>query len=254
MKKTALITWASMWLGEEFAYQLTQRGYHCILTARSEDKLAQVQKNIISSWWTATYIPGDLSDLAFCAQLVAELNDTPISVLINNAWFGMYGDFLTLEREKQLTMLNLNCNSLTYLTHAFGTLMSRQTDPCFILNIASTASFQPWPTMATYFASKAFVVSLSRALQYELQDTNLHIGVLCPWPTKTEFFNHSNNKKGSLLMQNMMTAHEVVQIWLDNLFKKKTLIIPGMMNTFLYFLSSITPTRLSMSIIKKMTA
>lgn len=123
MKKIALITWASSGLGVDFAYQLVSYGYHCILVARSEDKLLVVKKDIERKWWSAEVIAGDLSDHTFCFDLMKQVAQKPLSLLINNAGFWDHGDFETLDTDHQLNMIDLNCRTLTYLMQETGRQM-----------------------------------------------------------------------------------------------------------------------------------
>jgi len=251
MKKNALITWASSWLGVDFAHQLAHRGYHCILVARSEDKLLCVQQDIQSAWGSAEIIVGDLSDQKFCISLMQSITNKHISVLINNAGFGENGDFEVIESDRQLNMIDLNCRSLTYLLQAVGQQMLKHHIHGYILNVASTAAFQPGPTMATYFATKAFVLSLTHSCRFERKDKHIHVAALCPGATKTEFFNNSHNNPKSMMLQTMMESADVVKIGLEWLFSKKKVIIPGFMNKMIAYSGLWSPVDMVMWIVKK---
>jgi short-subunit dehydrogenase len=252
MKKNALITWASSGLGVDFAHQLAHSGYHCILVARSEDKLLAVQKDIQSAWGSTEIIVGDLSDQQFCTTMMQKLADKHISVLINNAGFGAHGDFEILDTDRQLNMIDLNCRSLTYLLQVVGQQMLKYNIHGYILNVASTAAFQPGPTMATYFATKAYVLSLTQAVRFERKDKYIHVAVLCPGATKTDFFNNSHNNPKSMMLQTMMESADVVKIGLEWLFSKKKIIIPWFMNKMLYYSGLWSPVDMVMRIVKKM--
>jgi short-subunit dehydrogenase len=138
-----------------------------------------------------------------------------ISVLINNAGFGANGDFEAIESDRQLNMIDLNCRSLTYLLQTVGQQMLKHQIHGYILNVASTAAFQPGPTMATYFATKAFVLSLTHAVRFERKDKHIHVAALCPGATKTDFFNNSHNNPKSMMLQTMMESADVVKIGLE---------------------------------------
>lgn len=256
MQPIALITWASSGLGVDFAKQLSKKGYHCILTARDERKLNLVCQDIISTWWTAEMYVADLSDMESCKRLAQYVVDTypHIEVLINNAWFGAYGNFQEIALDTQLNMIDLNCKALLALTHTLAKHMLQNNTTGYILNVASTAAFQPGPTMATYFATKAFVLSWSQAVQFERKEQGIQVSTLCPWATKTAFFDRSKVADSSQMVKNMMHSEEVVKQWLDGLFAKKRVIIPWFMNKFLYYIGLISPTDLIMWIVKKIMA
>jgi short-subunit dehydrogenase len=256
MKPIALITWASSWLGIDFAKQLSKRWYHCLLTARSESKLISVQEDIIAAWWSAEIYIADISDMSACERLSKYVLDAypQIEVVINNAWFGAYGYFQEIDLQTQLNMIDLNCKALLFLTHTLSTQMLLSKTAWYILNVASTAAFQPWPTMATYFASKAFVLSLSQALRFEWKSQGIHVAALCPWATKTAFFDRSNVADSAQMVQGMMRSDAVVKQWLDWLFAKKDVIIPWFMNNVLYYLGLFSPTNMIMWIVQKIMA
>lgn len=251
MQKIALITWASSGLGVDFAQQLAQRGYHCILVARRADKLAMVKASIESAWWIVDSIVADLSDAQSCHDLITQLADKPVHILINNAGYGMHGDFEDLEGDKQLAMIDLNCRALTSLMYGIGKQMIVHRIHGYILNVASTAAFQPWPTMSVYFATKAFVLSLSQAVRYEWKDKNVSVSALCPGATKTEFFDQSGNDPQSMMLQTMMTSSEVAKQWLEWMFGAVDIIIPWWRNKILYYLTLWTPRSLVMKIIAR---
>lgn len=256
MKKIALITWASSGLGVDFARQLSKKWYYCVLTARDQEKLKKVKEELEKNWWSSEIYRADISDMNECFQLAHYIVTTypNIDVLINNAWFGAYGEFQDISLETQLNMIDLNCKAILTLTHTIGNAMMQHNTQGYILNVASTAAFQPGPTMATYFATKAFVLSWSQALQFERKEKWIQVTALCPWATKTAFFDRSNVADSSQMVQNMMRSDEVVKQWLDWLFMKKSVVIPWFMNTFLYCIWLIMPTKLIMWIVKKIMA
>ncbi len=187
---TALVTGASMGIGAEFAKALAARKLDLILTARSQDKLETLAKELGDHHGIKTYcIPLDLSVPGAAAELrdrIAELGLT-VDWLINNAGFGDFGAFAESDRAKSLAMVNLNITALMELTHDFlpGMIQRRSGT---IINLASIAGYQPLPYMGLYAATKAFVLNFSEALWAENKEYGVRVLGLCPGPTRTEFF------------------------------------------------------------------
>lgn len=256
MKNIALITWASSWLGVDFAKQLSQQGYHCVLVARDEKRLQEVQVEIDAAGGSADIYIADLSDSDACERLATYVRDRypHIDVLINNAWFGAYGNFQEIDLTTQLNMVEVNCKALLLLMHSIGSQMVLSDRGGYILNVASTAAFQPGPTMATYFATKAFVLSLSEAVRFERKSKGVHVTALCPGATKTAFFDRSKVASSAQMVQRMMRSDEVVNQWLAWLFAKKRVVIPWLMNKMLLYIWCIAPRNMVMSIVQKIMA
>src|SRR3989442_14475888 len=188
-----LITGASSGIGEVFARKLAARGDNVLLVASSEDKLMTLCNELgrINSI-RAQYVAMDLSQPDAPARLFAEAQkrEMEIDLLINNAGFGSMGDFTKLDLARELNMLDLNVRALVELTHRFlGPMRERKRGA--IINVASTAGFQPVPFMATYAATKAFVLSFSEALWEENRPHGIHVMALCPGVTQTGFFEAS---------------------------------------------------------------
>src|SRR5207245_7756759 len=187
---TTLITGASSGIGEVFARKLAARGDNVLLVARSEDKLMTLCNELgrINSI-RAQYVAMDLSQPDAPARLFAEAQkrEMEIDLLINNAGFGSMGDFTKLDLVRELNMIDLNVRTLVELTHRFLQPM-RERKRGAIINVASTAGFQPVPFMATYAATKAFVLSFSEALWEENRAHGIHVMALCPGVTETNFF------------------------------------------------------------------
>ena len=187
---TALVTGASSGIGTIFARQLAQRGQNLVLVARSQEKLQAIadelsQQNGIQ----ATVIPQDLTAPDATESLFQQLEQLgiQIDVLVNNAGFGVYGEFAEGDREQHLNMLQLNILVLVDLAHrCLQGMKARRSGS--ILNISSTAAFQPIPYFATYAASKSFVLSFSEALWYEGREYGVKVLGVCPGPTETQFF------------------------------------------------------------------
>jgi hypothetical protein len=228
--KATLITGASGGIGEEFARQLAREGHNLILVARSEDKLKTLcdelkAKNKIE----ADYVAVDLAEADADKSLFEETTRRGIDVdlLINNAGFGSMGYFDELDLDRELEMVDLNIRSLVALTHRYLQPMVERKSGA-ILNVASTAGFQPVPFMATYAATKAFVLSFSEALWEEYRPHGIKVMAFCPGGTQTNFFSAAKMERP--IMRTVQTPEEVVKIALKGLKKGKSHIISGWMN------------------------
>ena len=231
--KTTLITGASSGIGEEFARQLAARGENLLLVARSEDKLAALCGELGQAHKiNAQYVVQDLTETGAAAQLFAETERRGLSVemLINNAGFGAMGDFTLISLERSLEMIDLNVKALTALCFYYLAPM-RERKQGAIINVASTAAFQGVPFMATYAATKAFVLSFSEALWEENHSFNIHVMALCPGVTETNFFAAANSERPP--MRAAQTPEQVVDTALRGLKRRKTHIISGWTNYFM---------------------
>ncbi|HEX6219163.1 MAG TPA: SDR family oxidoreductase [Sphingomicrobium sp.] len=221
------MTGASAGLGVEFARQLSARGYRLILAARRKDRLDALAEEI----GNARSIAIDLSEPAAAARLVAGCDQAgeQIDLLVNNAGFGLRGAFARLDAARQREMIDLNIGALTDLCRLVAPRMvERRTGA--ILNVASTAAFQPGPKMAVYFASKAYVLSFTEALHEELKPHGVKVSALCPGPTRTEFGEVAGFGDDSRFDRIAMKADEVVRIGLDGLEANKAVVITGKLN------------------------
>jgi short-subunit dehydrogenase len=186
---TALITGASAGIGVELARALAARGHGVTLVARRRERLDEVASDLAKRHGVrAEAIAVDLAEPAGRDRLAAELSELglEVSVLCNNAGYGSGGPFVTLERERETQMVRLNCEAVVDLCARFAPLMVRR-ERGAILNVASTAAFQPLPRQAAYGASKAFVLSFTEALHQELRPAGVAVTALCPGPVRTEF-------------------------------------------------------------------
>jgi short-subunit dehydrogenase len=187
--KTALVTGASSGIGESIARKLAEAGAQLVLVARSEPVLLRLAEELTKTYGSrCTVITADLSRPDCAVQLQREIQskDLQIDILINNAGVGTYGPFETLSAKAELSEIALNVSAVVELTHAFiPSMLSRQSG--VVLNIASTAAFQPTPYMAVYGATKAFVLSFSEALWAEFHDRGVRVIALCPGPVETSF-------------------------------------------------------------------
>ena len=217
----ALITGASSGIGRDMAKVLSNMGYDLILVARRKNRLEELKETLHTN---VTIIPLDISSTYNCAKLYEKVKNEDIEILINNAGFGLYGEFTETNVDQELDMIDLNMKSTHLLTKLFLKDFKKK-NKGYILNVASIASYLPGPMMATYYATKAYVRSLSEAINYELkvQNSNVYVGVLCPGPVKTEF-NKVANVKFSM---KGLKSIDVAEYAITNMFKGKTVIIPG---------------------------
>jgi short-subunit dehydrogenase len=227
---TTLITGASSGIGEVFARRLAARGRNVLLVARSEDKLITLCNELgRSNSVRAQHLAMDLSKPESPSRLFEEARRRGLTVdtLINNAGFGSFGDFTKLELARELNMIDLNIKSLVELTYRFLPEM-RQRKQGAIINVASTAGFQAVPFMATYAATKAFVLSFSEALWEENRPHGIKILALCPGVTDTNFFEAARGEKPPA--RAAQSPEDVVDTALRALARGKSHVISGWTN------------------------
>ena len=222
-----LITGASAGLGVEFARQLSARGQRLVLVARRKDRLDALATLL----GNARVVAMDLGSPDAAAVLMRDVEAAGehVELLVNNAGYGMHGRFAELDGERQRAMIDLNCGTLTDLCRAVAPgMIARRSGG--ILNVASTAAFQPGPGMAVYFATKGFVLSFSEALHEELKPHGVHVSALCPGPTRTEFGEVAGFGPGGSFDRLSMDAAPVVRAGLKGLDSNRAVVIPGLVN------------------------
>ncbi|WP_395612381.1 SDR family NAD(P)-dependent oxidoreductase [Allosphingosinicella sp.] len=226
-RPVTLITGASAGLGAEFARQCAKRGEPLALAARRRDRMEALAAELGGE---VHIFEADLSKEGAAASLIAELAAEGLSVgtLINNAGFGLAGAFAERPLAKLSEMIDLNVRTLTELCHLVLPAM-RERGKGGILNVASTAAFQPGPNMAVYYASKAYVLSFTEALHHELKGTGINVSALCPGPTHSEFSDVADSHSPTLERMKMPAA-PVVALGLDGLGRNKAVVIPGFKN------------------------
>ena len=227
---TTLITGSSTGIGAAFARKLATLGRNVLLVARSEDKLITLCNELGRiSGVRAQYFALDLTQPDAGAQLFEETEkrQLEIDMLINNAGFGSMGDFANLDLANELKMIDLNVKSLVELTHLFLVPM-RERKQGAIINVASTAGFQSVPFMATYAATKAFVLSFSEALWEENRKHGVHVMALCPGVTETNFFEASHMDRPP--MRTIQSPEAVVDAALRGLARRKSSVVSGWTN------------------------
>ena len=252
MNKTALITGASAGIGLEFAKIFAKEKYDLVITARNETKLNELANQIKNHHnVNVKVIAKDLSKQNAGEEIFNELKNENIitDVLINNAGFGVFDNYWNVELQDEKNMLQVNIMALAELTNLFAKDMVNRGGGK-ILNVASTAAFQPGPTMAGYYASKAFVLSYSQAVNFELRKKGVQVSTLCPGPTITEFQIRANMEDLNLFKKGFtMNAEEVAQIGYNGLMNGKPVIIAGAMNKISAMSSKISPSKVSMKIV-----
>jgi len=227
MKKVALVTGASAGLGVDFARQLSKRGHRLVLVARRKERLEELARELGNARAAAI----DLSKKDAAAKLLADLesNGETVDLLVNNAGFGLIGRFAELDAKRERQMIDLNVGALTELCRAVAPgMIARKSGG--IINVASTAAFQAGPKMAVYFATKAFVLSLTEALHEELKPHGIKVSCLCPGPTRTEFGEVAGFGGNGMFDRVAMESPEVVTAGLEGLDSNKAVVIPGLVN------------------------
>jgi short-subunit dehydrogenase len=227
LKTVALITGASAGLGVEFARQLSKRGHRLVLAARRKDRLEALAKEL----GDARAVAIDLSKGNAAAKLLLDVEAAGerVDLLVNNAGFGLIGRFSELDAKRERQMIDLNIGVLMELCRGVAPQMIARKSGG-IINVASTAAFQPGPNMAVYFATKAFVLSFTEALHEELKPHGVKVSCLCPGPTRTEFGEVAGFGGNSLFDRTAMNVPEVVEAGLKALDKNRAVVVPGLVN------------------------
>ncbi|MBI4032650.1 SDR family oxidoreductase [Candidatus Berkelbacteria bacterium] len=242
MRGIALVTGATSGIGWELAKLLAKDGYELVLVARDKKRLSERAESLKREFNAESLvIAADLSDIKSPERIVGALKDVEVDVLVNNAGFGDYGPFAQSDVVKQHAMIEVNVAALTVLTRLLlpGMVARKQGK---ILNLASTAAFQPGPLMAVYYATKAYVLSFSEALAEELHDTGVTVTALCPGPTRSEFQEDSGIKRIRLVAgRSLATSAEVAKTGYRAMLAGKPLVIHGADNTLGAFFVRFLP-------------
>jgi short-subunit dehydrogenase len=231
-RKTALITGASSGIGLELARIFAREGYNLVLVARNGDRLRQLASELEKAHGARSLILAtDLTEPGAAAYVLDQTTRAglQLDVLVNNAGFGQYGLFAENDLEECLRQIQLNVTTLTHLTRLYlPGMIERKTGR--ILNVASTAAFQPGPLMAVYFATKAYVLHFSEALANELHGSGVTVTCLCPGATVTEFHKRANATGMKLLKMGAMDARTVAEDGYRALIAGKPVVISGVKN------------------------
>lgn len=231
----ALITGASSGIGKDIAIYLSSLGFDIIAVARNLNLLNDLKKEIKTS---LEIISLDLSESNNCKKLYEMVKDKNIDILINNAGFGVFGEFSESSLDKELSMINTNITAVHILTKLFLKNM-KENNKGYILNVASLAGFMPGPLMASYYSTKSYVIRLSEAISRELikDKSKVSISVLCPGPVDTNF----NNVANVNFNIKPLTSKFVAKYAIDNMFKNKLIIVPGFLSKIVRILTKIIP-------------
>ena len=255
-RRTALITGASGGIGEALARQLAARKIDLILVARTAAKLEALAVELTAQHGVhVAVIAQDLTQPNAAGHIEARVTELGLTVdfLINNAGFASYGEFYALPLGHELEIIQVNITALTDLTHRFlpGMVERRRGR---VLNVASTAAFMPGPLMAVYYASKAYVLSFSEAINEELRGLGIHVTALCPGPVETGFQNRAQMQESKLIAGNnpllspTMSANEVAREGIQAMFAGQTVKVVGRINK----LQTLTPRFLPRSLVPRM--
>lgn len=252
MGKTALITGASGGIGLAFARRFARDKYDVVLVARSEGKLREVAAELQAQHGIrAIVIASDLSQPGAPQAIFDQLQaaGVAVDVLVNNAGFANYGAFTEIETAKDLELLHLNIVALTHLCKLFlKPMLARGSG--HILNVASTAAFLPGPLMAAYYASKAYVLSLSEALAEELVGTAVTVTALCPGPTESGFQKRAAMEDSKLVQGGLMDVEVVVEQGYQAMLRGQRVVVPGMMNKLTALLPRFLPRQMATRMVK----
>ena len=238
----ALITGASSGIGREMCIYLSTLGYDIIAVARNKDNL-ETLKEVINT--KLTTIATDLSIKENCFKLFDEIKDEHVDVFINNAGFGVFGEFNDTSLDKEIDMINTNITSVHILSKLIlQDMVIRHYG--YILNVASLAAFVPGPLMSSYYASKAYVLRLTQGIYKELkkENSNVSISALCPGPVDTNF----SNIAGVEFAVKPLDSKYVAKYAIDKMFKHKLVIVPGVLGKITKFFSKTSPDKLTSSV------
>ncbi len=250
--ETVLVTGASSGIGRELARCFAADGCKLILLARKRDVLNALGEELHRTWKThAEVLPADLAQPGAPLRIFEHLQKggTKVDVLVNNAGVGSKGRFAELPLERQLEMVQINLTSLTHLTRLFlPGMISRGRGG--ILNVGSTAGFQPGPGMAVYYATKAYVLSFTEAIAEELRGTGVTATVLCPGPTATNFFVAAGSRPSRFFEKTAMSAESVARIGHKAFRQGKVVAVAGFKNQMLAFGTRLGPRSLVRKVAK----
>lgn len=252
---TALITGASAGLGEIFAKKLAQEGTNLILAARRKQRLDALAKELSHDHSVRVeVVQSDLSSTDAADKLFAHVKKEKIFVdlLINNAGFGTSGEFVKCDTQKETMMVDLHCRTMVQLLHLFlPEMISRKLGG--VINVASAAAFLPVPFMATYAATKAFMLHLSDAVAHEVKQYGVRVMALCPGATKTEFQEVANVNNLGFQSPRFMRAEDVVAQAMKDYRRGAVMSVPGIENAALYYLARVAPRGPALSIAAALT-
>jgi hypothetical protein len=240
----ALVTGASIGIGKNYAEQLASYGCDLVITARRADRLEELAFRLQKTYGVEVQIIVTDLKQAGASQGIfqqATASNREVSILINNAGIGNYGDFLDYTHQQQAEVLSVNALAPTELTYLFSKHMLHHGRKSHIVHVASIGAFQPVSRFAVYCATKGYLLYFSEALSFELKHTNIAVMCLCPGGTYTEFFDHSHQKIKKAGNRFMMSSEKVVAAAIRAMWKERTVCIPGILNKMACFLPRFLP-------------
>lgn len=244
ISKITLITGASSGIGVDLAFEFAKRGHNLVLLARRENRLKEVQEDLAKTFPNISVhiMVQDLLEESSIQRIRDFLrnNHLELEYLVNNAGFGLRGEFHKLSGLEQTNMINLNVTRLTQLCHHFLPEMVDH-NAGGIMNVASVAGFQPGPKMSVYFATKAFVLFLTEGIHEEIKATNIKVSALCPGPTESEFGKVADMDGTRLFDHGVMKSSTVAKIGVDGFFANQAVVITGTKNKILAFANRFAP-------------
>jgi short-subunit dehydrogenase len=252
-KQVALVTGASSGIGLELARLLARDGHDVVLVARTEAKLRELADELQQKWGVVGHVVvADLARPDAAAAIVVQLQRSAIDVdiLVNNAGYGLAGPFASTDLRRELEMIQVNIVALTQLTKLLlPSMVARKRGR--ILNVASTAAFQPGPLMAVYYATKAYVLSFSEAIGDELRDSGVTVTALCPGPTSTGFADAAAMTESRLFkLMRPMSSEAVAIAGYRAMLAGRRVVIPGLKNKLLTQSVRVSPRRLVTTIVR----
>ena len=246
----AVITGASSGIGVEFAKQLAAHGYNLILVARRKERLIKTARYLSKKFKVkCTVLVKDLSKREECESLFEEIKDYDIEVFINNAGFGVFGAFADTALDSEMDMISVNVSAVHILTKKMVKYFGDK-NKGYLLNVASSAGLLPaGPYMSAYYATKAYVVSLTKGIAEELREENknVYVGALCPGPVETEF----NSVAGVSFGSKGISAKECAKTAVDSMFKRKKIIVPGRILKLGTYAAKFVPENLLLKFVSK---
>lgn len=246
----ALVTGASSGIGREIARVLGEQGCNLVITARRQVELQALAEELTEKHAIdVKVVVADLSEQIGVENVIRETGE--VDILVNNAGFGFHGKHVNLNQEGQLNMIDLNIRALTHLARHYGAEMKKRGSGR-ILNVASIAGFQPGPNMAVYCATKAYVLSYTRALHSELKKSGVSVTALCPGFVETGFQEVAGMELGKLELSGAVPADKVAKTAVKAMRKGRREVIPGWLNKPIPYANRIAPVSLKLAIVKRL--
>ena len=249
MRKTVLITGATSGIGFSFAKIFAKEKYNLILVGRNENRLEEIKNKFeIEEKVKVSVYSVDFSDRDAIENMWSSIEENfeKVDVVINNAGAGFNGEFSKIDWQNHELIMEVNMRALTRLSYLAVNHMKKHKDGK-ILNVASTGSFQAGPMIGVYYATKAYVLSISTAIREEAKDYGIDVVTLCPGATKTEFCKRAGKED----LGNAMSSDDVARIGYRGLLKNKAIIVPGIFNKFAVVVSKVLPYTFMAKIVKK---